>query len=129
LSQLESVWPRSVHAEYEEWSSISKRHETPLHEDWNPPRRMYIVDATSFDEGAQAVADRFKRHQPVILNLQGADEDLSERMVDFCAGLTYALDGRMQPIVDGLFLLMPYEVEVSSDEEPRRAERVFFNRL
>jgi cell division inhibitor SepF len=34
-------------------------------------------------------------------------------MVDFCAGLAYALDGEMHLIVDRLFLLAPSEVEVS----------------
>jgi cell division inhibitor SepF len=50
-------------------------------------------------------------------------------MVDFCAGLSYALDGRMQLIVEGLFLLTPSDVEVSSKESSRDAQRAFFNRL
>jgi cell division inhibitor SepF len=90
---------------------------------------MYVVEVGSFDKGAEAVADRFKRRQPVILNLQRADDDLSKRMVDFCAGLTYALDGEMHPIVDRLFLLTPSEVEVSSKESSRENRSTFFNRL
>src|ERR671916_2575646 len=53
-----------------------------------PPARVSVVDPSSFND-AQALADRFKRQQPVILNLQQADAELSRRMVDFCAGLTY----------------------------------------
>jgi cell division inhibitor SepF len=87
------------------------------------------VDPTSFEDGARNVADRFKRHQSVILNLQRADQDLAKRMVDFCAGLSYALDGCMQPIVEGLFLLTPSDVEVSSKESLRDGQRAFFNRL
>ena len=75
-------------------------HETSLVEAWGSPRRMCVLEVRSFDKGAQAVADRFKRRQPVILNLQRTDDDLSKRMVDFCAGLAYALDGEMHPIVD-----------------------------
>ena len=90
---------------------------------------MCVVEVGSFDKGAQAVADRFKRRQPVILNLQHADDDLSKRMVDFCAGLSYALDGWMQPIVEGLFLLTPSDVEVSSKKSLRDGQRAFFNRL
>ena len=62
-----------------------------------PPRRVSVVEPANFDD-AQALADRFKRQQPVILNLQQADSELSRRMVDFCAGLTYALDGRIKPL-------------------------------
>jgi cell division inhibitor SepF len=90
---------------------------------------MCVLEVRSFDKGAQAVADRFKRRQPVILNLQRTDDDLSRRMVDFCAGLAYALDGEMHPIVDRLFLLTPSEVEVSSRERPTDAQNTFLNRL
>jgi cell division inhibitor SepF len=129
LSQRTSSWSWTARAEHEEWSPIHAIHKAPLGEAWGSSQRMFVVDATSFDEGAQSVADRFKRRQPVILNLQRADEDLSKRMVDFCAGLAYALDGEMHPIVDRLFLLTPSEVEVSSNERPREARNAFFNQF
>lgn len=124
-----SVWPRYGHAEYEEWSSVHEMSGVPPDTAWDSPRRLHIVNPTSFEDGARSVADRFKRHQSVILNLQRADQDLAKRMVDFCAGLSYALDGRMQPIVEGLFLLTPSDVEVSGKESLREAQRAFFNRL
>ena len=93
-----------------------------------PPTRVSVVDPASFND-AQAVADRFKRQQPVILNLQQADGELSRRMVDFCAGLTYALDGQIQTVANRVFLLTPRNVEVSAEERKRLAERAFFNQL
>ena len=129
LTQLGSGGLWSADDEYEERVPARGMHEAPLDKNWSSPRRMYVVEVGSFDKGAQAVADRFKRRQPVILNLQRADDDLSKRMVDFCAGLTYALDGEMHPIVDRLFLLTPSEVEVSSKESSRENRSTFFNRL
>ncbi len=93
-----------------------------------PPTRVSVVDPSSFND-AQALADRFKRQQPVILNLQNADGELSRRMVDFCAGLTYALDGQIQTVANRVFLLTPRNVEVSAEERKRLAERAFFNQL
>jgi cell division inhibitor SepF len=93
-----------------------------------PPTRVSVVDPASFND-AQALADRFKRQQPVILNLQQADGELSRRMVDFCAGLTYALDGQIQTVANRVFLLTPRNVEVSAEERKRLAERAFFNQL
>ncbi len=93
-----------------------------------PQTRVSVVEPTSFND-AQALADRFKRQQPVILNLQQADGDLSRRMVDFCAGLTYALDGQIQTVANRVFLLTPRNVEVSAEERKRLAERAFFNQL
>src|SRR3954447_15129370 len=56
---------------------------------------VHLVIPRNFND-AQQVADQFKRSVPVILNLQTADHELSKRMIDFCSGLTYALDGGMQ---------------------------------
>ena len=88
---------------------------------------MGVVKPTSFDEGAQALAERFRHRQAIILNLQQADVELAKRMVDFCAGLAYALDGAIHPIAGSLFLLTPAEVEFSSKEGPRTAGREFYN--
>lgn len=93
-----------------------------------PSTRVSVVDPANFND-AQAVADRFKRQQPVILNLQHADGELSRRMVDFCSGLTYALDGQIQTVANRVFLLTPRNVEVSAEERKRLAERAFFNQL
>ena len=93
-----------------------------------PPTRVSVVDPSSFND-AQALADRFKRQQPVILNLQQCDQELSRRMVDFCSGLTYALDGQIQTVANRVFLLTPRNVEVSAEERKRLAERAFFNQL
>jgi cell division inhibitor SepF len=92
------------------------------------PTRVSVVEPSSFND-AQALADRFKRRQPVILNLQNVDGDLSRRMVDFCSGLTYALDGHIQSVANRVFLLTPRDVEVSAEERKRIAERAFFNQL
>ena len=93
-----------------------------------PSTRVSVIDPTNFND-AQALADRFKRQQPVILNLQHADGELSRRMVDFCSGLTYALDGQIQTVANRVFLLTPRNVEVSAEERKRLAERAFFNQL
>jgi cell division inhibitor SepF len=90
--------------------------------------RVSVLEPSSFND-AQNLADRFKRQQPVILNLQSVDGDLSRRMVDFCSGLTYALDGNIQSVANRVFLLTPRDVEVSAEERKRIAERAFFNQL
>ena len=92
------------------------------------PTRVSVLEPSSFND-AQTLADRFKRQQPVILNLQNVDGDLSRRMVDFCSGLTYALDGQIQTVASRVFLLTPRNVEVSAEERKRIAERAFFNQL
>src|SRR5207244_1115282 len=73
--------------------------------------RVHLVLPRSFND-AQQIADKFKDGIPVILNLQGADQELSKRLIDFASGLTYALNGGMQRVADKVFLLTPRNAEV-----------------
>jgi cell division inhibitor SepF len=92
-----------------------------------PSVRVHLVVPHTFQD-AQQIADRFKDGIPVILNLQGADQELSKRLIDFTSGLTYALDGGMQRVADKVFLLTPRNVEVSAEERARLLETGgFFN--
>ena len=88
--------------------------------------QVHLVIPRNFND-AQQVADQFKRSVPVILNLQTADHELSKRMIDFCSGLTYSLDGGMQRIAEKVFLLTPRNVEVSAEEKARLIDKGFFN--
>jgi len=89
--------------------------------------KVHLVLPSRFDDAKQ-IADRYKDGIPVILNLQGADTELSKRLIDFASGLTYALDGGMQRVADKVFLLTPRNVEVSAEERARMLERGgFFN--
>ena len=91
-----------------------------------PSVQVHLVVPRSFND-AQQIADKFKDAIPVILNLQGADQELSKRLIDFTSGLTYALDGGMQRVADKVFLLTPRNVQVSAEERARLLERGFFN--
>ena len=120
-SQVEEEWPA-------EEPSRSRRAPSRLRSvDPGPPAKVHLVIPRSFND-AQQIADRFKAQIPVILNLQGADTDLSKRLIDFASGLTYALDGSMQRVADKVFLLTPRNVELSAEERARALERGgFFN--
>jgi cell division inhibitor SepF len=80
-----------------------------------------VVSPTTFND-VQEVADCFKRSQPVIVNLQGVDRDLSRRLIDFASGLCYGLEGNMERVADQVFLLTPAGATVSDDERRRIRE-------
>jgi cell division inhibitor SepF len=81
-----------------------------------------VISPKSFNH-AQEVADKFKASQPVILNLQGVDKELSRRLLDFCSGICYALGGHMEKVATKVYLLTPSNVEVSAEERRRLQER------
>ena len=84
--------------------------------------KPHLVAPTSFNQ-AQDVADKFKGSQPVILNLQAVDRDLSRRLIDFSSGLCYGLGGQMEKVAHQVYLLTPSNVEVSVEERRRLSER------
>ena len=87
-----------------------------------PNAKPFVVMPTSFNQ-AQDVADKYKVSQPVIMNLQGADRDLSRRLIDFASGLCYGLGGQMERVANQVYLLTPTNVEVSPEERRRLHER------
>ena len=81
--------------------------------------KVHVTVPVGFND-AQEIGDKLKANQPVIVNLQGIDRDLSRRLIDFSSGLTYGLGGAMERVADQVFLLTPSNVEVSAEEKRRR---------
>jgi cell division inhibitor SepF len=94
----------------------------PLVPNRNPNAKVHVVMPSRFAE-AQEIGDIIKDANPVIVNLQVSDRDLARRLIDFCAGLTYALGGQMEKVAEQVFLLTPSNVEVSAEEKLRLQER------
>jgi cell division inhibitor SepF len=90
------------------------------------PGKVHLIEPTGFND-AEEIGEKFKADIPVIVNLQGMDNEVSKRLIDFAAGLTFGLDGRIQRVADKVFLLTPRNIEVSAEERRRLQERGFFN--
>ncbi len=80
-----------------------------------PPTEPAAVRPRRFDQ-AQEVADKFKEGQPVIMNLEGADREVARRLIDFASGLCYGLDGSMEKVANGVYLLKPPAARSRYDE-------------
>lgn len=85
---------------------------------------VHIVTPQQFDS-AQEIASAVKASKCVIVNLLGADKDLTRRLVDFCAGLTMGVDGKLERVTEQVFLLSPSNVTISNDERTRLQDRGF----
>jgi len=79
---------------------------------------MVVVDPLSFDE-VRAIADQVKGRRPVILNLEGMEKETAQKILNFLSGAVYALDGRLERVGTGIFLVAPANVEVERDEPPK----------
>jgi cell division inhibitor SepF len=80
--------------------------------------RLALVDVAAFED-VESVGSRYRDGQPVLFDVGPADGATARRVVDFVAGLTYALEGRMHKVGSRAFLLVPEGVELP-DAERRR---------
>jgi cell division inhibitor SepF len=61
------------------------------------------------------IADALRMRQVAIVNLQGVDRGLLQRVVDFTSGVAYTLDGKIQKLADAMYLVVPPGTQVNSD--------------
>lgn len=81
---------------------------------------IQIIAARNFSD-AQTVADGIRSGRPLVLDLRTTEPEMVRRLVDFTSGLTYALDGKMAKIAQGVILVTPTGVIVGSSELDRLA--------
>ena len=60
------------------------------------------------------IADALRSRRVAIVNLQGADRTLLQRVVDFTSGVAYTIDGRIQKLAESIYLVVPAGVTVNS---------------
>ena len=60
------------------------------------------------------IADALRARQVVIVNLQGADRGLLQRVVDFTSGVAYTIDGRIQKLAEAMYLVVPPGISVNA---------------
>ena len=90
--------------------------------------RVSVEEPHEFEE-VQLIGDDLKSGVPVIINLQNTSPDLAKRIIDFCSGLTYALEGSIKKVADRVFLLTPKNTIVTSNEKEMLRDRGLYNQL
>jgi cell division inhibitor SepF len=92
-----------------------KRNVVPIGEGLRRSGASVAVFAPRSFTDVTEVADALRSRQVCIVNLQGADRVLLQRVVDFTSGVAYTIDGRIQKLADAIYLIVPSGVNVSSD--------------
>jgi cell division inhibitor SepF len=85
---------------------------------------IVTLQPTSYNE-ARIIGERYRDGIPVIMNLTEMDDVAAKRLVDFAAGLAFALRGSIEKVTNRVFLLSPPNVEVSAADRRKFAEKSF----
>ena len=73
-----------------------------------------VIRPTSMED-TREIADTLVDNSTVILNLEGIDMELAQRIIDFTSGACYSLGGSLQKVSSYIFILGPYNVDITGD--------------
>lgn len=73
-----------------------------------------VIKPTSFDEVPE-ITNTLLANRTVILNVEGLDVSLAQRIIDYTTGSCYAIGGNLQKISHYIFIVTPASVDISGD--------------
>jgi len=76
--------------------------------------KVCVIKPTSIEE-CREITDTLLSNRTVVLNLEGLDVDIAQRIIDFTSGSCYAMSGNMQKISHYIFIITPKSVDISGD--------------
>lgn len=78
--------------------------------------QVVLVKATTYTADSKKVADFLMQNKTVVLNLEAIDKEEKRRIIDFVVGAAYAMHGRIRPIANQTFLIIPQNVGFDGDD-------------
>ncbi len=66
-------------------------------------------------EDAREITETLLANRTVVLNMEGLDVDVAQRIIDFTSGSCYAISGNLQKISHYIFIITPASVDISGD--------------
>lgn len=76
--------------------------------------KMVISQPTSFEQ-SESICDLLKEKKSVIVNLEYVNKDIARRIIDVISGAVHALDGHMQKVSNSIFLIAPYNYDITNE--------------
>ncbi len=73
-----------------------------------------IMKPTSFED-SQDICDMLLSGRAAVINLEGFDVEIAQRVMDFVSGAVYALNGKLHQISSYIFIISPDSVDISGD--------------
>ncbi len=73
-----------------------------------------VVKPTMFED-AREITDTLLSNRTVVLNMEGLNVDIAQRIIDFASGSAYAMHGNLQKISHYIFIITPPSVDISGD--------------
>lgn len=79
-----------------------------------PGMEVCVIKPHSMED-AREITETLLANCTVVLNMEGLDLDIAQRIIDFSSGSCYAIDGNLQKISNYIFIITPASVDISGD--------------
>lgn len=66
-------------------------------------------------EDARDICEMLLSGRAVVINMEGVQLELAQRIIDFASGACYSIDGNLQKISNYIFIITPNNIELSGD--------------
>lgn len=73
-----------------------------------------VMKPTRFED-SQDICDVLLSDRAVVINLEGFDVALAQRIMDFISGVVYSIDGKLNQISSYIFIVSPESIDISGD--------------
>lgn len=73
-----------------------------------------VIKPTSVED-AREITETLLANRTVVLNMEGLDVDIAQRIIDFTSGSCFAISGNLQKISHYIFIITPASVDISGD--------------
>ncbi len=96
-------------------SRVSSPKVTPMRRKASGSGMEVCVIKPNSMEDTREIADTLLANCTVVLNLEGIDVEVAQRIIDFACGACYSINGSLQKVSSYIFILTPASVEISGD--------------
>ncbi len=73
-----------------------------------------VFKPTTFEDSRE-ITETLLLNRTVVLNVEGLNIDIAQRIIDFVSGATFAISGNFQKISSYIFVLTPHGIDISGD--------------
>ena len=73
-----------------------------------------VIKPTTVEEERE-ITETLLNGRAVVINMEGLNVDIAQRIIDFTSGSTFAIHGNLQKISNYIFVASPESVDVSGD--------------
>ncbi len=112
--------PVQEELEYEEpimerFASRRSSRVVKLHDAVPQQMKVVVMQPESFEE-ARDITNHLKNRKPIEVNLESVEKTVARRIIDFLSGAVFALDGDIQKVSNGIFVIAPNNVGILGED-------------